>query len=94
MLETITNYEYNTKEQSLIDELSKEDKIFLSLFYDGHKKLTQKEIAQKLGITQQGVHKRLKMIRNKYKDKRKWEENSRFFHYSFLYFNYDKKIEL
>ncbi len=46
--------------------IEKQDIPFLLLFIDGTYILSQREVAQKLGVSQQSISKRLKIIRNKY----------------------------
>lgn len=47
--------------------LSTKDIEFLDLFYVDNKKLTEKEVAKILGVSQQAVSKRLNKIKNKFK---------------------------
>ena len=49
--------------------LSNKDIKFLKLFFEGNRKLTEKEVAKKLGVTQQAVSSMLKRIRERYKNK-------------------------
>lgn len=49
--------------------LSNKDIKFLKLFFEGNRKMTEKEVAKKLGVTQQAVSSMLKRIRERYKNK-------------------------
>ncbi|MDE7100314.1 MAG: hypothetical protein K2O05_00495, partial [Anaeroplasmataceae bacterium] len=48
---------------------SNEELIFLNLFIDKHRLLTQKEVSEKLNVTQQYVSKKLREIKKKYQQK-------------------------
>lgn len=48
---------------------SEEELIFLNLFIDKHRLLTQKEVSEKLNVTQQYVSKKLREIKKKYQKK-------------------------
>ncbi len=49
--------------------ISKKDALFLNFFIDGNCILSQQEVADKLGVSQQSISKRLKGLRKKYKIK-------------------------
>lgn len=55
----------NNRESNYVS-INEKDVQFLKLFYDDNKKLTEREVAKKIGVTQQAVSKRLKRIINKY----------------------------
>ena len=59
----------NINKQSIIDviDLSKDDEEFLYNFIENGQVLSEKEVGKKLGISQQAVHKRKKIIQEKYK---------------------------
>ncbi len=67
MINTISNDENDNREiLHRKDLLSNDDLIFLSNFYDKKRILSGKEVANKLGITQQAVSSRLKRLRKRY----------------------------
>lgn len=49
--------------------IEEKDASFLKLFIDGNCLLSQKEVADKLGVSQQSISKKLKSLRKKYKFK-------------------------
>ncbi len=49
--------------------ITEKDALFLKLFIDGNCILSQKEVAKKLGVSQQSISKRLKGLRKKYQTK-------------------------
>lgn len=67
MIDTILNKEKDSKEIIYREELfSNEDIMFLFNFFDGKQVLSGKEVAKKLGVTQQAVSSRLKRIKKRY----------------------------
>lgn len=62
--ENIEEIEYN------LSSLSKEDRLFLRLFIENDRLLSQKEVGNKLNITQQSVSKRISKIKEKVKNKK------------------------
>ena len=68
----LTNNSHNHLCNQVMDikrELDKEDLIFIELFVEDNKSLTEKEVGIKLGISQQAVNKRKKAIYKKYHNK-------------------------
>ena len=67
MIDTIPDDKIDNRELVYIkDLLSDEDIIFLSNFYEGKRILPGKEVAKKLGVTQQAVSSRLKRLEKRY----------------------------
>lgn len=67
MIDTIPDDKIDNRELVYIkDILSDEDIIFLSNFYEGKRVLLGKEVAKKLGVTQQAVSSRFKRLRKRY----------------------------
>ena len=66
MVDTIPDNDNKSKLLNWYDLLSEEDRQFTSLFYDGKRILTGKEVAQKLGVTQQAVSSKLKRVKKRY----------------------------
>ena len=74
MVDTIPDNDNKSKLLNWYDLLSEEDRQFTSLFYDGKRILTGKEVAKKLGVTQQAVSSKLKRVKKRYL--KKIEENN------------------
>ena len=67
MIDTIPDEKIDNRAPIYIkDLLSDEDIKFLSYFYDGKRVLIGKEVAKKLGVTQQAVSSRFKRLRKRY----------------------------
>lgn len=67
MIDTISDYESRDIESSNKGNLlSEEDRIFISNFYDGKMVLSGKEVAKKLGVSQQAISGKLKRVRRRY----------------------------
>lgn len=66
MVDTIPDNDNKSKLLNWYDLLSEEDRQFTSLFYDGKRILTGKEVAKKLGVTQQAVSSKLKRVKKRY----------------------------
>lgn len=66
IIDTISDINDKIENLNWNDILSKEDGLFISLFYDGKRILTEKEVAKKLGVTQQAVSSRLKRVKKRY----------------------------
>ena len=60
--ELISDKSYEDECNYFLPKLSDEENNFLNLFIQGNVVLTEKEVANKLGLTQQAVHKRKKKI--------------------------------
>ena len=68
----LTNNSHNHLYNQVMDikqEFDKEDLLFIELFVEDNKILTEKEVGIKLGISQQAVNKRKKAIYKKYHNK-------------------------
>lgn len=67
MIDTIPDEKIDNRGLIYIDDLlSDEDIKFLSNFYEGKRVLLGKEVAKKLGVTQQAVSSRFKRLRKRY----------------------------
>lgn len=67
MIDTIPDDKIDNRELIYIkDLLSEEDIIFLSNFYEGKRIISGKEVAKKLGVTQQAVSSRFKRLKKRY----------------------------
>ena len=67
MIDTILDIKIDNRELICRDDLlSDEDNIFLSNFYDGKRIISGKDVAKKLGVTQQAVSSRLKRLEKRY----------------------------
>lgn len=67
MIDTIPDEKIDNRALIYIkDLLSDEDIKFLSNFYEGKRVLLEKEVAKKLGVTQQAVSSRFKRLRKRY----------------------------
>ena len=67
MIDTIPDEKIDNRAPIYIkDLLSDEDIKFLSNFYEGKRVLLGKEVAKKLGVTQQAVSSRFKRLRKRY----------------------------
>lgn len=67
MIDTIPDEKIDNRALIYIkDLLSDDDIIFLSNFYEGKRVLLGKEVAKKLGVTQQAVSSRFKRLRKRY----------------------------
>ena len=68
LINNIADTSYDTNNQVLVEAvnlLKKEDKEFINLYYLSGQVLSQKEVAEKLGITQQAVSKKFTRIKKK-----------------------------
>ena len=61
----IEDKENNSLKNMSFDQLSDEERAFINLFIEDKKIISERKVGEKLGISQQAVHKKVVKIRQK-----------------------------